>query len=123
MPVLDTSFLIRLQAGDRDALALFAEISNEMLVVPPWVVVEYVTGHGGKPERLVEELDAAFTLLQTSPKWALDAAKMRRALREKGAKIRVPDFWIAAFAKGLRTYVVTQDERHFASMGVPTRSW
>lgn len=123
MPVLDTSFLIRLQSGDPAARALLQEISEESLVVPPWVVVEFLTGHTSKPETVLEDLNRAFTLLQTTPQWAVDAARLRRALREKGAKIRLPDFWIATFAKGLRTYVVTQDVKHFAALGVPTRTW
>lgn len=123
MPILDTSFLIRLQAGDEAARALLEAIKDETLVVPPWVVVEFATGHTSKPERVLEDLTRAFTLLQTTPQWAIDAAKLRRVLRAKGAKIRLPDFWIATFAHGLRTYVVTQDTKHFAALGVPTRSW
>ena len=123
MPVLDTSFLIRLQAGDPAAVALLHEMKGELLVVPPWVVVEFLTGHTGKPERVLDDLARAFTLVQTTPTWAVEAARLRRSLREKGAKIRLPDFWIATFARGLGTSVVTQDAKHFAALGVPTRTW
>lgn len=123
MAVLDTSFLISLQEGDEAAEALLRELSEELLVVPPWVVVEYLTGHTARPERLLEELDRAFTLVQTTPQWAVDAARMRRSLRGKGIKIRLPDFWIASLAAGLRPPVVTRNVRHFESMGVATRTW
>lgn len=123
MPVLDTSFLIRLQSGDPAARVLLEEIKGELLVVPPWVVVEFLTGHTSKPERVLEDLARAFTLLQTTPQWSVDAARFRKDLREKGAKIRLPDLWIATFARGLGSYVVTQDVKHFAALGVATRTW
>lgn len=120
---MDTSFLIRLHGRDPAAVSLLDEIASDMLVVPPWVAVEYITGHGGKPDRVLEDLQRAFTLLQTTPQWALDAALLRRSLLARGVRVRMPDFWIATFAKGLRTYVVTQDVKHFAALGVPTRTW
>ena len=123
MPILDTSFLIRLQAGDTAARALLTELAAETLVVPPWVVVEFLTGHTGKPERVLEDLDRAFTLAQTTPEWTLEAARFRKKLHDKGAKIRLPDFWIAAYARLLDTPVVTQNTKHFDALGVETRTW
>jgi predicted nucleic acid-binding protein len=123
MPVLDTSFLIRLQARDQKAMALLEELAGETLTVPPWVVVEFLTGHTAKPERVLEDLARAFTLVQTSPEWTMEAAKFRKALHAKGSKIRLPDFWIATFARLLETSVVTQDVKHFAALGVKTRTW
>lgn len=123
MPVLDTSFLIRLQAGDERAQALLTELKGEPLVVPPWVVVEFLTGHTGEPQRVLGELDRAFTLVQTTPAWALEAARLRRELHERGARIRLPDFWIATFARLMDTFVVTQNTKHFAAFGIGVRSW
>lgn len=123
MPVLDTSFLIRVQAGDAGAQALLKELTGQALVVPPWVVVEFLTGHTGRPEQVLEELDHAFTILHTSTEWMLEAGRFRRELHQKRLRIRLPDFWIATYARLLDTPVVTQNTRHFDALGVPTRSW
>lgn len=123
MPVLDTDFLIRLQAGDEGAKRLLKELERERLVVPPWVVVEFLTGHTGDTRRVLDDLARAFTLVQTSPAWALEAAKLRKALHQKKAKIRLPDFWIATFARLLNTFVVTQNVKHFRAFEVPVRTW
>lgn len=123
MPVLDTSFLIRLQHGDPAARALLKELSGEVMVVPPWVVVEFLTGHTGRPERVLADLDRAFTIAHTTAAWTLEAAKFRKELHRKGAKIRLPDFWIATYARLLDTDVVTQNREHFEALGVPIRSW
>lgn len=123
MPVLDTAFLIRLQAGDAAARDLLEQLAGQPLVVPPWVVVEFLTGHTGAPERVRQELDRAFMLVETDAAWTIAAARFRRELHRKGTKIRLPDFWIATFARLLDTPVVTQDVKHFAAMGIETISW
>lgn len=123
MPVLDTSFLIRLQAGDPAARTLLTDLTGETLVVPPWVVVEFLTGHTGRPERVLADLDRAFTIAHTTAEWMLEATRLRKELHGKGAKIRLPDFWIAAYARLLDTAVVTQNTKHFDAFGVPTRTW
>lgn len=123
MPLLDTSFLIRLQARDEAAIDLLGGLSGEPLLVPPWVVVEFLTGHTSKSERALEDLACSFTLVQTSPEWAIEASRFRRKLHAKGAKIRLADLWIATFARLHDTAVVTQDVKHFRALGVKTRTW
>ena len=123
MPILDTSFLIRLQSDDPAAKALLKELEGEPLIVPPWVVVEFLTGQPGDPRSGLDDLSRAFLLSQTSTEWALDATELRRQLHRRGAQIRLPDFWIAAFARLFGTFVVTQNVKHFRAMGVPVRSW
>ncbi len=123
VPVLDTSFIIALEGGDAAARARLVELRDHLLVVPPWVVVEYLTGHTGRPERVVEDLDRAFTLVDADRRWAIAASRFRKGLRARGARFRLPDFWIATFARMLDTPVVTQDVRHFAALGVETLSW
>ena len=123
MPVLDTSFLIRLRSGDEAAAEMLREIEKEPLFVPPWVVVEFLTGFPATAESTLEELAASFVLVQTTPAWALAAAELRADLRRRRLKIRLPDFWIATFAKIFDTFVVTQNTKDFAVLGVETRSW
>lgn len=123
MPVLDTSFLIRLQAKDTAAQALLREIRSETLVVPPWVTVEFLTGHSRDPRLVLDELRNAFQLTETSPEWALAASAWRKELHGAKKRIRLPDFWIASFARLFDTYVVTGNVRRFRDLGVGVRTW
>lgn len=123
MPVLDTSFLIALQAGDEKALELLATMKDEPLLVPGIVAVEFLTPFGAKAEKTYVELDRSFSLVHTSADWVLAAARLRQRLHRERRSIRLADFWIAAWAVLHDTPVVTRNATDFAAMGVATLTW
>lgn len=123
MPVLDTNFLIALHAGDPDAERLLQEIASEVLLVPSIVAVEFLTPFGKKRAIAYERLHTAFTITDTNPDWILAAAALRLRLRREGKKIRMADFWIAAWAELATTYVVTRNTKDFTALGIDTRAW
>ena len=43
--------------------------------------------------------------------------------RRSVKRVRVPDFWIAAWAHHLETQVVTRNPKHFEGLGVPVETW
>lgn len=123
MPVLDTNFLIALQAGEEGAVRLLNDLRGERLVVPAIVAVEFLTPYGTRAPKALEELHRAFTVTHTSDEWVLAAARLRQRLRREKRSLRLADFWIAAWAVHEDTAVVTRNVKDFDAMGVATRSW
>lgn len=123
MPVLDSSFLIALQNGDDNARQLLAEISDQPLLVPSIVVVEFLTRYGTARKRAYQELQRSFTLVHTSGDWVFEAAAQRRRLRQQRRSIRLADFWISTWAFLHDTMVITTNEKDFRALGVKTKGW
>lgn len=122
MAVLDTNYLIALEANEPSAIAWLAQNRGDEHHVPDFVVVEYLTGHSDS-EGALEALAAAFTIAHGDPAWIRSATRLRQRLRAKKARFRSPDFWIAAWAVHLGTLVVTRNRSHFRELGAPVADW
>lgn len=119
--ILDTNFLIALEKGEAAAVDWLAEHGDEH-GVPDFVAVEYLTGHTSTAAAL-DAIEGAFVILHGDRDWIDAAVALRKALRRKGARFRVPDFWIAAWARYHDTSVVTRNRSHFQQLGVPVETW
>lgn len=117
MAVLDTNFLIALEVEDENAIAWLDVHRTDEHHVPDFVAVEYLTGHTS-PDEAFEALEAAFTIAHGTTPWVQSATRLRKRLRERKARFRSPDFWIAAWANYLGAAVVTRNEAHFNDLGV-----
>lgn len=117
MPVIDTTFLIDLELGVDQAKSCLQGLQGQTLVVPAVVAVEYLT-LSADPEDDLAQLRRGYSMPEGKDAWILVAAALRRDLHAQGAKIRIPDLWIAAWARLLKTYVVTANARHYRAMGV-----
>jgi predicted nucleic acid-binding protein len=122
MPVLDTNFLIALDAKDPPALGLLEELRQEPLLVPSVVAAEFLTMKAD-PAAAFDSLEAAFTVVQTSRAWTVEAASWRRELRSARIPARSADAWIACWARLHKTFVVTRNAKEFQRLGVEVRSW
>ena len=124
MAVLDTNFLVALDAGDGAAVDLLAQMhkDGEVPRVPSLVAVEYAH-HFPDPAMVIETICRTLEYEDTSTAWAFHATRLRQRLHQEVARIRHADFWIAAFADLHREAVITKDGRHFEAMGIPTRAW
>lgn len=122
MAVLDTNFLIALEAQDPGAIQWLEGHRTEEHHVPDFVAVEYLTGHSA-PDDAFDTLDAAFTIAHGTADWIRAATRLRKNLRKRHVRFRSPDFWIAAWAYFLETSVVTRNRGHFKDLGVELADW
>jgi predicted nucleic acid-binding protein len=123
MAILDTNFLIALKANEATAVELLGELEGEPLLVPSIVAAEYLTRFGADPVDAYQELDRAFTIVQTSPEWVKVAGHLRWSLQGKRRQVRRPDLWIGVWARLHRTFVVTRNEKDFGALGIEVRRW
>lgn len=117
MPVLDTTALIDAQHNVPIAVAALRQLAGKDLHVPPVVAAEFLTSMTD-PGHDLQVLQKAYSIPATDAAWILAAASLRRELHQQVRPFRVPDMWVAAWARLLKTYVVTANARHYRAMGV-----
>lgn len=118
MPVIDTTLLIQLDQRQTRALDCLQALAGQQLVLPPAVAAEFLTV-SEDPKADLAQLHRGYAIPEGKDDWILAAAALRRELHGQGVRIRVPDLWVAAWARLLKTYVVTANARHYRAMGVP----
>jgi predicted nucleic acid-binding protein len=119
MPVLDTNFLIRLDARDPAAEKALRAIEAQDLVLPAQAAAEYLAGVAD-PEAELARLHAGFRVVQTTDVHLLVVARLaaKAFAAFEVARPRWGDLHIAAAALLEGTYVVTTNKRHFTRLGV-----
>lgn len=113
--IVDTTFLIDVARGDKDALKLLETLVDDgtPLLVPTPVVTEYLAG-ARRPEADLEDLRASGELLPLTVELAVAAAAIARQHLAKGTFPGWNDILIEAFARGHAAPIVTRNRRHFA---------
>lgn len=110
MAVLDTSFLIALERGDRGAWLRLEglQASPGLLRVPAAVWIEYLAPKTpAKRARAVEELDDAVVFEPLTREVADAAARLQHELRSAGTLLSWHDLQVAATALHYNEAVVT----------------
>lgn len=112
MKVLDSSYCADFLRGRDHARQYRLDNRNENLVLPSIGFYELYRGAvkvGRDPRSVDEHLEWA-DRLDYSPTHALEGARIRDELEEKGQRIQHPDTMIAGVARSLGVPVVTTDD-------------
>ncbi|HMD95789.1 MAG TPA: type II toxin-antitoxin system VapC family toxin [Terriglobia bacterium] len=124
--LLDTNFAIAILAGEGAALGFLN--GSEPTFLSSIVLGELYYG-ARKSARTasnlakVEELAAAFAVLNCDVSTARHYGKIRDLLRAKGRPIPNNDIWIAAHAQQYELTLVTRDEHFRAVEGIAVEGW
>ena len=111
MKVLDSSFCADFLRGRESAKHYRLDNQDESLILPS--VGYYELYHGavkeGRDPVLVEDYLPWVEQLEYNRSHALEGARIRQELEEKGQRIQHPDMMIAGVARSLDVPVVTSD--------------
>ncbi len=114
--VLDSTFLIDHLRGDRVAIARLNALfeAGDEPFVNDVVVTEVRAGLFPFEEPVLRRLLEPVEFVQPGPDWALLAGSWRRAARDRGRTLSLPDALIAATADAVNAAVLTRNVRDFA---------
>lgn len=107
--VADTSIWIEFFAG-REAFALEAALADGLVVVPPIVVAELLSGARSlKHRKAVRDLLEELPLHETPRSHWLRVGELRRSLAENGLSVSTPDAHVAQCALDREAPLLTRD--------------
>ncbi|HXH37878.1 MAG TPA: PIN domain-containing protein [Thermoanaerobaculia bacterium] len=120
--VVDTSVLID-HVNGRGIRALDEAIANELLIVPPLVISELVSGATRGNETIaIAELIRSLTIHETDIRHWIAVGDLRRDLASHGVNLTIPDAHVAQCAIDLDATLFTRDKVfNLVSQYVPLR--
>lgn len=108
--VADTSVLID-RVNGRGVRALDEAIANELLIVPPLVISELVSGATRGDETIaVAELIRSLRIHKTDLRHWIAVGDLRRDLAARGVNLTIPDAHVAQCAIDLDATLLTRDK-------------
>lgn len=114
MKCFDSSFLADYTRGRASAIRYLEELTDEELVVPTIALYELFAGHLRMDDEVTAgDFKRAFdwaTEVELTDDHALEAARVRRGLTERGRRIQHPDMLLAGIARSLDAPVVASDD-------------
>jgi predicted nucleic acid-binding protein len=114
--LLDATFLIDHLQGRPEAVGRLESIfeSGDEPIVNEIVVTEVRSGLLQIEESILARLLEPMEFIQPGPESAMLAGRWRRAARERGATLSLPDSLIASAAEAVGAAVLTRNVRDFA---------
>jgi len=116
--ILDTTVLIDLQRELRrgehgSASVLLAKAGDDEVAIAFVSWMEFAEGYGDDQREPCERFLAPFRVLWPTAETAWRAARLSRALQERGESIGDHDAWIAGLALQHQRVLVSRNDNHF----------
>ena len=108
--VADTSVLVD-HVNGRRVQAVEVALANDLLILPPLVISELVTGAArGEEKRAIAELMLHVRMHETDLRHWIAVGDLRRDLARHGVNLTIPDAHIAQCVIDLDATLITRDK-------------
>ena len=108
--VADTSVLVD-HVNGRRVQAVEVPLANDLLILPPLVISELVTGAArGEEKRAIAELMLHVRMHETDLRHWIAVGDLRRDLARHGVNLTIPDAHIAQCVIDLDATLITRDK-------------